>query len=444
MKKPTESAAFLGRKRTKAVYKARHKLKGGAQSANAAELSAIAHVKVERAGRSSLLGFLGDAHSPTVSSLARDVRIQLPQDFTIVDNPTGCLAVFRRLAMCSRSNRLRRIHIDHSAVTKIDLCAESVLDRFVKEIEHDARLKRKRLSLSGTLPSDPDIDMYVRATGIIKHLQIKKAYLDPKDEGKLRILRVHSLGAGDEVGLYEMSKEESAVKKLIDYINECLGESGRTMTPNGEEALAAYAGEILNNVVEHSGRRDWSVVGYLNPEDPMHICELAVFNFGGSIADSFRNVDKQSLVRRKVDAYTRSHERMGKWKRDNLVTVVALQQYISSKLSEEQPDRGQGTVQLIDFFMDVHEECTGQSKDAMKMALCSGSTHILFDGTYRMEDDGTGRRVIAFNEQNDLRRPPDGHCVTNLQGFPFPGTAIMVKFPIQPSKIQEVTRYDGR
>jgi len=40
------------------------------------------------------------------------------------------------------------------------------------------------------------------------------------------------------------------------------------------------------------------------------------------------------------------------------------------------------------------------------MVMLSGDTHILFDGTYRMKHDSTGRDVLAFNQRNSLAEPP--------------------------------------
>ena len=65
------------------------------------------------------------------------------------------------------------------------------------------------------------------------------------------------------------------------------------------------------------------------------------------------------------------------------------------------------------------------------MAMLSGDTHILFDGTYRMGPDSTGRDVLAFNQSNSLAEPPDSNYVRHLQGVRFPGTVVSIRFPLQ-------------
>jgi hypothetical protein len=64
------------------------------------------------------------------------------------------------------------------------------------------------------------------------------------------------------------------------------------------------------------------------------------------------------------------------------------------------------------------------------MAIVSGGTYILFDGTHRMrETEGKGK-TIAFNKSNDLYLKPDEDYVKPLRGLHFPGTIISIRFPL--------------
>jgi hypothetical protein len=76
------------------------------------------------------------------------------------------------------------------------------------------------------------------------------------------------------------------------------------------------------------------------------------------------------------------------------------------------------------------------------MAILSGKTHILFDGTYQMAPDASGRNVIAFNAQNDLSSKPDPKYVRNLGGDGFPGTVISIRFPMKLTKQTEMVHGD--
>jgi len=64
------------------------------------------------------------------------------------------------------------------------------------------------------------------------------------------------------------------------------------------------------------------------------------------------------------------------------------------------------------------------------MCILSGSTFIKFDGTYRMVMDGHGRKIIAFNKQGSLFKPPDEKFVQVLPGASFPGTILAIRFPL--------------
>ena len=104
------------------------------------------------------------------------------------------------------------------------------------------------------------------------------------------------------------------------------------------------------------------------------------------------------------------------WDEKNLLTLVALQGDVSSKNTSEDDTRGNGTVEMIEFFDKISHELS-PSDSSPEMAIISGSSHIRFDGTYSLGDDDSERKVIAFNQPNDLNHPPDKEYVSNLAPF---------------------------
>jgi len=72
------------------------------------------------------------------------------------------------------------------------------------------------------------------------------------------------------------------------------------------------------------------------------------------------------------------------------------------------------------------------------MAILSGRTHILFDGSYSLEPGADGLNIIAFNRENDLNLKPDPKYFTDLGGAAFPGTAVCVRFALQASEVESV------
>lgn len=87
---------------------------------------------------------------------------------------------------------------------------------------------------------------------------------------------------------------------------------------------------------------------------------------------------------------------------------------------------------FIEFFQDMYEICKSNMIEAKaQMTVISGSTCVLFDGTYRLATAAPGSgKTIAFNSTNDLTKRPDSKYVHGMNGVHFPGTVISVRFPL--------------
>lgn len=122
-------------------------------------------------------------------------------------------------------------------------------------------------------------------------------------------------------------------------------------------------------------------------------------------------------------------------------TVFALQYKISRLNSKETPDRGTGTIQFIEAFMDMGQTITN---DKPVMSLVSGHTHILFDGTYTLKEKVINNeqvKVIAFNKNNNLKDKPDKNYVRDLN-MKFPGVIINVEFFVDPAYLDRFKEDD--
>jgi len=72
------------------------------------------------------------------------------------------------------------------------------------------------------------------------------------------------------------------------------------------------------------------------------------------------------------------------------------------------------------------------------MALLTGKTLISFDGTYHIQEPSPGaRKVIAFNEENDLAKKPDSRAVSVLSEESFPGVVISISAPLTSDMIEQ-------
>ena len=119
------------------------------------------------------------------------------------------------------------------------------------------------------------------------------------------------------------------------------------------------------------------------------------------------------------------------------MTVIALQGHVSSKNKSDKDTRGNGSIDLIEFFQMVYKECSlvDATRDKVKMAILSGGTYILFDGTHQLVELENGIKTVTFNKMNSLDELPDPKYVRGLKGIHFPGTVISIRFPLGEGSI---------
>ncbi len=178
---------------------------------------------------------------------------------------------------------------------------------------------------------------------------------------------------------------------------------------------------------------EWFFYGYLdtNYEDNLY-CEIAIINFGNTFAESFNSED---IMPNEMIEYIKLHKNYAS--EEALKTIFALQGNVSSKNFSDEDTRGQGTIELISFFQNLsfklqkNELCDTHCN----MLLISGETIIIFDSSCKLSNN-QGRKIIAFNKENQLNYPPEKKFIKNEKIF-FPGTVIGLKFPLPKSMITE-------
>jgi hypothetical protein len=276
---------------------------------------------------------------------------------------------------------------------------------------------------------------FIKAMGIIKHMGLKHEALPKEETEKLRFFDSRNKSYRLNPDAKSADFKDVQQRKFVDFIDQCLRFNNWELSDIGKQSLGQYTGEILANAEDHAEFIDWSVQGYLDTGAEVPTCEIAIFNFGKSIAETLSVLDRGSLAWDRLSPYVDKHMANGYfskgWRLEDLLTVVALQQHISSKNTAECDSRGQGTVYFIDFFQQMHDFCAKEGTNSKaKMSIVSGGTYILFDGTYRLTTRSDGNKVIAFNTDNDLDQKPDPKYVRALEGVHFPGTIISVRFPL--------------
>lgn len=362
------------------------------------------------------------------------IGFRMPAEFSIIDGPERALAALSDLAKQMRARRLGSIFLDQRALAKYDLCANGLLDVLVDELSTEARRTGRKIRWRGAYPSDPVIRRYVQAMGVIRRLQIEHEYPEPDEAARLEVFDARAKHYVRPLRPREADKKTRVTAQFADHVNRCLGRVGRKLTPEALSRMCKYVSEILDNAEEHAGMLDWTIQGYLDTHSEQLMCEIAIFNFGKSIAQTLDDLPetsytKQQQVRRYLDLHTKRGLFRPGWRKEDLLTLIALQGNVSSKNFSEDDTRGNGTVDLIEFFQNVHRECSdGAVPSGVRMAIVSGSTFILFDGKYKMVENAAGGRIIAFNHANSLAEKPDPEYVRPLEGVSFPGTAVGIQF----------------
>jgi hypothetical protein len=227
-------------------------------------------------------------------------------------------------------------------------------------------------------------------------------------------------------------------------VNDCLARYGFTLGPEIAGYLSSLVGEVIGNAEDHSSRGEWWMAAYLHQGSDVDYgdCHLTIFNLGKTLSETLQQLPADSLLRRNINSLVETHTKFHffgpSWTEENLWTLYALQEGVSRYNIEVDSlgYRGIGTVDMIEFFQRL-----GQSeKTQPRMCVVSGKTHINFDNRYTMRpqktQSGETRRIIAFNKENDLERPPETGYVAGLHRF-FPGTLISLRFYLDKKHLKK-------
>ena len=354
----------------------------------------------------------------------------------MIDAPQDAIGLICAYALALRDGpKISHVKFDHWLLEETDLAANAILDLVTVERKAELRSqgRTKKFSVSGVYPRSKSVKNFIKAMGIIKHMAVKHEAPTKEELKRFRLFDARNRHYRLNPDATAADYKDKQVEKFVDFTDKCLECINWGLTDQGKHSLGMYAGEILANAEDHAEFVDWSVVGYLDIGDKTPTCEIAIFNFGKSIAETFLDLDRSSPEWEKFGKYLDLHKSKGffkdDWREEDLLTVVALQQHVSSK-PKPGASRGQGTVFFIEFFQEMYEQCVARSDRKAQMTVVSGSTYVLFDGTYRLAEREEGKgKVIAFNEENDLMLPPSSAHVRGMNGTHFPGTIISVRFP---------------
>jgi len=376
--------------------------------------------------------WLSDGSSP-----GRRVAVTIAPDFSVLRAPEAVDTAARLICSALSNRGATALFFDHSKLVSFDLPAEAVLDVIAREVRNRLLRQGRSVQVGGVFPTDANAQRFIRGIGISRHLDIPDTDLPSTEQKKLYTFQQHKRTPTPKQAPAHTDEKSRATAAFVDFVDKCLNTVNRKLTVGGRQRLCDYTGEIIDNIEQHADTNYWYIAGYLDISSQPPTCEIAIFNFGRTFAETFTELRDDEYPKRQVAPYIEKHrgnQWFGTgWNEQDLYTLAALQGGISSKATSDADGRGQGTTDLIRFFQHIHNEC-GANGGPPEMVLWSGPTHILFDGKYQLERDGDGRLTIAFNDANSLAERPDPNYVRHLTNAYFPGTMIGIKFALPPSE----------
>ena len=370
-----------------------------------------------------------------------ELLIEIPKRFSISEQPDETIRSLRRLYAIGKDECVKEIKFDYSKCEFLGLSASTIMDIILFVIMKHRR-KTNKLALAGAIPKNPMVRDVLLESGLLYHLNAK--YEFEYDGANVEKFETVSGGFGED-----KKKSGKIATRLTDYFNKCLIHQGMKLKDEGILLMATLLGEVLDNCEIHGGEQaTWYTQGHYedNSSQPYGEMQLLFLNLGKTIYEGLK-YDSSKETRERLEFFLERHNQFlsFNWDEEMVCTVLALQEGISrlrDKNIEGYETRGTGTVSLIENLNLMGKCDDGQMPE---MTIISGRTYIEFGGSYKMKAKefkndpvfGTGKKkIIAFNEENNIYKPPDEANVRKLEAN-FPGTVISLRFYLDKRYIQK-------
>lgn len=374
---------------------------------------------------------LARAQPKTPARGAGSEIVAIPHRFSFLDNPEETLRKTNHIRATLKRRSVRSVYIDHSSCAVLDLGASAVMDIAVMDARGE-RSKADRLQTSGRGSAvNRHVNILLQSIGIVHRLGVDLG-LSPDLASHIETLELFS---GHPKRQARSCTRDQAGTSLTEYFDHCLRRTGHELSVAGKDLFTKLITEVVGNAEEHSGGR-WFAMGFwADTTDGAGECQIVIFNYGRTIFESLSSDRTPAETRILLSQLSDHHERQGlfgpDWDRETLWTLYSLQEGVSRfAIDDDGTARGRGTVQMIQAFESL------APAEQRRMCILSGNSYILFDGRYDLSKD-KGIRRIAFNSDNDFRRPPDSGCVRSLRDR-FPGTLVGLRLSLDQAFIAKL------
>ena len=287
-------------------------------------------------------------------------------------------------------------------------------------------------------------DLYIN--GIIEYLDIKRSkrgkvfnFPEEEKEKKEHFKTLRLLGGGESIICFSKKLLErnmfigsymgETINEPIKFINESLKTKGFKLTKKGEKNFKEIIGEIIGNSRIHLGDRfnQYFLIGnYYDSE--IGKGSLLFFNFGNTIYETLKatkSLEMKKTMERLINIHKSNKSLDEKFTEESLLTLLALQDKISSEYKKEE-SRGTGTIKMIRNFLKISN--FNSLENSPNAFVISGKTIIKLDKKLKeIQNDKIMR--LSFNEKKSLEYKPDSKYVKSNRIF-YPGTMILIEFNI--------------
>ena len=381
-------------------------------------------------------------------------KIVIPKYFDLYDNPENSLLFISAATKLVARGEKKSYLFNYRRNKTHCLGLECLLGVALTAARHNnINYRDSMILINGVYPKDEQYLEIIRDIGLVKEINntnpgkvLDATESSKKINPKQRIFSADSIGK-ENASAFALDTKNITAEKFTKYINRCLNDHSLKLTLDAEKHLTSCMGELLDNAERHCAlkqRPRWYLRGFVNNNLRSPICEIAVFNFGKTIDETFDELPEEHYsLNKQVNPYVNRHLNKKGMFREGLVTIAALQGRVSCQNEKETDSSGTGTIELLKLFQDMHDSLKKMKKDikgCIRMTLVSGNTHINFDGSYKL------KQKLANNDESDiftypfnnigLESEPDRTYLKRMKNARFPGVMINIRFPLPENATQ--------
>lgn len=369
--------------------------------------------------------------------LSRNQRVEL-ENFSLLRNPDESLR--KMIDLVTLSKHAKRYYVDFKDSYCKDIGSYLLFSLLFKKIGN-------KKSRGGNIT--PAVEKVLNKLGIDQYTGMKLKKRDDWDVLPLS-LEVHASKKDDNNFGISSTREEQVAIKVVDSLSRWIATCQLGFSDEASYKLMTGLSEVFENGRHASASRVlnkkigiWATTGFMafrKNEDGEYEswCHLAIATTGRSIAESLASSPNPQMIDR-IERYVGRHVGVNSEQgRDELLTVAAIQDSISSD-KDVGEGGGCGLGQLINSFSVLGGEKLGN--EAPLITILSGNTCVKMHPPYNKMAGETGASYQYFNRENIATVAPDPSYVYKLGSY-LPGTIITSRFLIDRKWLHKVLEKD--